>query len=249
MIAANARVVLTPEHVPIVLVPAGLGSRFAALLIDWIIVVCALMPLWWLASIVLPPGLSGAFFLTSYFFFNTGFPIWFEVRRSGQTPGKRIMNLRVVDGRGLPVSAPQSCARNLARAVDGLPLLYGLGGLVCLMDRHFRRLGDIVADTLVITEHRPAEKQAGLLLSPRRFNSLRVPRVTRLIKHRISLEEREFLLALCLRAEQLDAKARFDLFEEVGGYYREKLKVDDPHLSGENLVRDLTAILFGDKET
>jgi len=249
MMATNVRVVLTPEHVPIVLVPAGLGSRFAAVLIDWILVVIVLAPLWWLAFLTLPTGLTGALVITSYFFFNAGFPIWYEVRRSGQTPGKRIMHLRVVDGRGLPLSVPQSCVRNLARAVDGLPVLYGLGGLVCLMDRHYRRLGDIVADTLVITEQRPAEKQLGLLLSPRRFNSLRVPRVMRLIKHRISLEEREFLLALCLRAEQLDAKARFDLFEEVGGYYREQLKVDDPHLSGENMVRDLTALLLGDKST
>jgi hypothetical protein len=76
------------------------------------------------------------------------------------------------------------------------------------------------------------------------FNSLRVPRVLRLIRSRVTLDEREFLLSLCLRASELNDRARFDLMDEVGAYYRDKLKIDDPNLSGENLVRGLTAILF-----
>ena len=60
-------------------------------------------------------------------------------------------------------------------------------------------------------------------------------------------EEREFLLALCLRAEQLDPQARYDLMEEVGDFYRLKLAIDDEHLSGENLVRDLTGVVFAEQ--
>ena len=54
----------------------------------------------------------------------------------------------------------------------------------------------------------------------------------RLIRNRIGLEEREFLLTLCLRSEGLESKAQFDLMEEVGNYYRKRLEIDDPHLSG-----------------
>ena len=60
----------------------------------------------------------------------------------------------------------------------------------------------------------------------------------------MSLEEREFLLTLCLRADRLKESARYDLMEEVGSYYRERLEIDAPQLSDENLVRDLTAVLY-----
>ena len=69
-------------------------------------------------------------------------------------------------------------------------------------------------------------------------------RVLRLIRHRISLEEREFLLALCIRPEKMTAEARYDLMEEVAAAYRAKLSVEEEPISGENFVRDLTAILF-----
>ncbi|MBI5369397.1 MAG: hypothetical protein HZA54_20350 [Planctomycetes bacterium] len=120
---------------------------------------------------------------------------------------------------------------------------YGVGALACLVDPLSRRLGDLAADTLVIRE----EGQLGfrVLLPPsRRFNSLRTPRTLRLIRHRIGLELREYLLTLCLRAEGLEARARFDLMEAAGRHLRERLDLDDPHLSGENLVRDLTSILY-----
>ncbi len=67
-----------------------------------------------------------------------------------------------------------------------------------------------------------------------------------MIRNRIGLEEREFLLALCIRADGLDPSARYDLMEEVGLHYKRKLGVDDPFLSGENLVRDLTSLLFSE---
>ena len=47
----------------------------------------------------------------------------------------------------------------------------------------------------------------------------------------------------------MDDKRRFDLMDEVGNYYREKLKVDDPHLSGENFVRGLTSVIFESKHS
>ena len=60
-------------------------------------------------------------------------------------------------------------------------------------------------------------------------------------------QAQEFLRELGLRADELAAAARYDLMEEVGAAYREKLGIDDPHLSNENLVRDLTAILFSEE--
>ena len=129
------------------------------------------------------------------------------------------------------------------RAVDFAPAFYGFAAISTLLDPRRRRLGDLVADTLVIREARPLAWQSQLG-SERRYNSLRTARVLRLIRHRIGLEEREFLLALCMRAEKMTPEARYDLMEEVAAAYRAKLSIDDEPISGENFVRDLTAVLF-----
>jgi uncharacterized RDD family membrane protein YckC len=236
-------VVITPEHVPIVLTPAGLGSRFLALAIDTMITFG--LPL--LAVRLLRPLLSAgstiALWITLQFFFTFVYHVYFETLRQGRTLGKRALRLRVVDSRGLPITAAQSLVRNAVRAVDSLPLLYGAGGFAALIDRNGRRLGDIAAETLVIEERIPVEYH-GSAIAQRRFNSLRTPRILRLIRHNVSLDEREMLLELCLRSEKLEPARRYEIMEHVGEYYRRVLDIDDPRLTGENLVRDLTSILF-----
>jgi uncharacterized RDD family membrane protein YckC len=239
------RRILTPEHVQIRLTPAGLGSRFLALLLDFFLTLSLTVAFGTAAGALLPRGVSQAVVLTGGFLINVGYPIYFEVRHQGRTLGKKLARLRVVDGRGLPITLEQSFVRNVVRALDFLPLFYGLGGLVSLLDRDHRRLGDILADTLVIHERLPLRPEGDVRLD-RRFNDLRVPALQRRIRQRVTLEEREFLLTLCLRAGRLDESARYDLMEDVGTWYRKRLDIDAPHLSNENLVRDLTAVLYGE---
>jgi uncharacterized RDD family membrane protein YckC len=236
----SAPIILTPEHVPIRLFPAGLGARFLALMADTVIILGLMIGI----SIFLPmgPGLQ----TVVIFVVQWGYHMYFEVRHQGRSPGKRFCGLRVVDSRGLPVTFQQAFVRNIVRVLDFAPIFYGLGGLACLFDRHRRRLGDLAAETLVIEERR-APDPTRTISEARRFNSLQTGRVLRRLRKQVGLEERELLLALCLRAESLDPQARFDLMEEVGGYYRRTLEVDDPHLSGENLVRGLLAILYTDR--
>jgi uncharacterized RDD family membrane protein YckC len=233
----------TPEHVEIRLEPAGAGSRFLAILIDSVIVLGASAMLARLIGLVLPAGIATAVSITASFLLTWGWHVWFETRHHGRTPGKRALSLRVVDARGLPVSLHQSLVRNIVRAVDFLPVFYGVAAAASLADPLRRRLGDLVADTLVIREAKPLAYR-GELAAERRYNSLRTPRVLRLIRHRISLEERELLLTVCLRAEKMTPAARYDLMETVARTYREKLAIDDGDMSGESFVRDLTAVLF-----
>ena len=236
----TAPIVLTPEHVPIRLFPAGLGARFMALMVDTFIIMAVTtmisMPL------AFSPGLSTVLVFVAQW----GYHMYFEARHQGRSPGKRMCGLRVVDSRGLPVTFQQTFVRNIVRVLDFAPVFYGIGAVTCLFDRHRRRLGDLVADTLVIEERR-APDPSRTIADARRFNSLQTGRVLRRLRKQVGLEEREFLLSLCLRSETLDPQARFDLMEEVGGYYRRTLDVDDPHLSGENLVRGLLAILYTDR--
>jgi uncharacterized RDD family membrane protein YckC len=238
------RLILTPEHVPIRLAPAGLGSRFLALLVDVALILGLAAAFKSIVQRVLSPGVAEAFSTTIAFILFTGYPIWFELRHQGRTPGKRFFRLRVVDGRGLPITLEQSFVRNIVRVIDFAPAFYGAGGLVALFDRDRRRLGDILADTLVVHERIPLSPQGRIRLE-RRFNALRTPAALRRIRQRVGLEEREFLLTLCLRADRLKESARYDLMEEVGTHYRERLEIDAPQLSDENLVRDLTAVLYG----
>lgn len=237
---SSAPVVLTPEHVPIRLFPAGLGARFLALMVDQAIIIGMIGAV--ASLLVISPGLL----TVAVFLIQWGYHLYFEVRHRGQSPGKRVCGLRVVDSRGLPITFQQSFVRNVVRMLDNTPIFYGLGALVAIMDRKQRRLGDIIADTLVIEEHRAADP-TGAISDARRFNSLQTPRVLRRLRKQVGLEERELLLEIVLRADKLDPQARFDLFEEVGNHYRRTLEIDDPHLSGENLVRGLLAILYTDR--
>jgi uncharacterized RDD family membrane protein YckC len=235
--------ITTPEHVPIRLEPAGAGGRFLAILIDSSITVAIASAVGMISGILLPRGIAYAVFATAGFVLTWGWHIWFETRANGRTPGKRALKLRVIDARGLPVSLHQSLVRNIVRVLDFLPMFYGIGATAIMLSPLRRRLGDVVAGTLVIREAQPLAGRAAAS-AERRHNSLRTPRVQRLIRHRVSLEEREFLLTLCLRADKLDAGARYDLMESVGRFYKEKLEIDDDKISGEAVVRDLTALAF-----
>jgi len=235
-------VVRSPEHVLIELVPAGLGTRFAAFLLDSALLLGAIALLE-LAAGLLPEAVRALVSTTATFLIIWGYHTFFEVRWNGQSPGKRVLNLRVVDGRGLPVDVAQSLIRNVVRLLDILPA-GGIGMLSALLDSEHRRLGDLAADTRVVVEDQPAIP-AVEALAVRRFNSLRTPRVRRFVEHRIGVEERELLFSLCLRAPGLSSDARYSLFEEIGAHYRTELGIDDPHLSGESLVRGLAAMCAG----
>ena len=235
--------IITPEHVSIKLEPAGSGSRFLAVLIDSFITTAIAAVLYSVTINIVPRLVAAAIFVTVSFLLTWGWHVYFEVRKHGRTIGKRALSLRVVDARGLPVTLYQSIVRNVARIVDFLPAFYGFGAMVMMLRGDRRRLGDILADTLVIRESQPLAYR-GELGAERPFNPLRTPRALRLIRHRVSLEEREFLLALCLRAQKMSPAARYDLMEEVAKTYRQKLDIEEEAISGENLVRDLTAVLF-----
>lgn len=239
-------IITTPEHVEIRLEPAGAGSRLLACLIDWAIVAGLTMTIMLALVQVIPAGFALALTVTANFLLTWGWHVYFETQHGGRSPGKRALRLRVVDARGLPISLHQSLVRNIMRAIDFAPAFYGVAATATILDARRRRLGDMVADTLVIRDARPLAWRTQLA-AERRHNSLRTARVLRLIRHRISLEEREFLLTLCMRADKMTPVARYDLMEEVAAAYRAKLGIADDEISGENFVRDLTAVLFARK--
>ena len=142
------RQVETPEGVALALRAAGPVPRALAWLVDLSVRGAVFMS----GSAVI--GLAGetgtGVMLLLLFVLTWGYPILFEVLWHGQTPGKRALGLRTVRGDGAPVGWLASITRNFLRVVDMLPALYGTGLVSMLVDRSSRRLGDLVADTLVV---------------------------------------------------------------------------------------------------
>lgn len=91
-------------------------------------------------------GLQLLFLFLAIWFYN----VFFEMSAKGATPGQRTMGLKVASVTGAPVRLPQSIIRNLLRVVDFMPFGYLLGLTCCLFTQKFQRLGDLVANTVVI---------------------------------------------------------------------------------------------------
>lgn len=147
--------VQTPEGVDLSLPVAGPVARGLAWMVDTSLTSVLLMALFYVVSTLAQFGTGvGLIGLFLVFWF---YPVVFEVYAAGQTPGKKLMGLRVVHEDGTPVGWNASVLRNLLRTVDFLPMLYVLGLLSMLIDSSFRRLGDLAAGTVVVyTEGAPA---------------------------------------------------------------------------------------------
>ncbi|MCY4012056.1 MAG: RDD family protein [Gammaproteobacteria bacterium] len=117
---AVLRSVLTPEGVPIGVELADHGARAGALLVDLLIIVGTLIVVavvFLIAAAVAGNAAVAVFFILS-FFLRCPFFMFFELRWRGQTPGKRMFKLRVVDRRGGALSPYAVAARNLTREVE-----------------------------------------------------------------------------------------------------------------------------------
>src|SRR5437868_9176730 len=122
----------TPELVEVSLEIAGLGSRFVAQLWDWFIKWGILAVVSLLAAILLAllgavnRFRSGSVLVLAvvvglFYAFLLGFDIYYEVRRNGQTPGKRLAGIRVIREGGGPLDFQAACIRNLLGLADFLP--------------------------------------------------------------------------------------------------------------------------------
>lgn len=140
----------TPEGISLELVPASFVPRAMAWLVDalvrgLIIVICG-MVLTFL-------GLAGyGLMMLVYFVVFWFYPVLFEVFRDGQTIGKKTLKIRVCMDNGLPVSWQASMIRNLLIMADFLPFGFFAGLVASLFNKQSKRLGDIVAGTMVVYE-------------------------------------------------------------------------------------------------
>lgn len=154
----------TPEHVAIEYPLAGLGSRFAALLVDGMaagvllaggfllgIGVLYFDPVVAVLTRVFTPGRVVALMVLWLFAVTWGYFFCFEAFRDGQTIGKRMLGIRVVMEGGYPLTIEAAAIRNLVRPID-LQLGGLVGGFSMLLSSRSQRLGDLAASTVVVRE-------------------------------------------------------------------------------------------------
>jgi uncharacterized RDD family membrane protein YckC len=229
----GSHTVLTPEYVEFRFTLAGIYSRFLAWLLDALIVIMgsSAVLIGLNMAMAVFPGFASALSIVVYFLVDWGYAIALETAWSGQTVGKRVMNLRVIQESGVRIGFYHAALRNLARPVDRLPVLYLVGGITALVSRSHQRLGDMLAGTIVVRERRlkvpsalGTTGQEELLADP-----LFVSRVKKL-----STEEREVILSAALRREELGMEARLQLFAALSARLQGALAMDKPaHLSDE----------------
>jgi uncharacterized RDD family membrane protein YckC len=175
----------TPEQVGVHYNVAGLGSRFVAVLLDQLIIGAVYVALAVLFLVMFAAiGVSNKFdTLTMWFVailvfvvfvITWGYFALFEAYWHGQTPGKRVMQLRVIKDSGRQITLFEALARNLLRFVDYLPSAYLVGVITMLCNKRNKRLGDFVAGTLVVHERveeqpllfQSAASRSGLSIAP-----------------------------------------------------------------------------------
>lgn len=147
----------TPERVRFRHRLAGPGQRAVAWLLDLcvqgvVVVLLVLVVVGASAAGEVASGMSQGLALLVWFVVSWFYGAVFELLWLGQTPGKWVTRLRAVKRDGAPLGPADAVLRNLLRGVDGLPVAYAIGGLVAAVDGKMRRLGDLVADTVVVHE-------------------------------------------------------------------------------------------------
>ena len=159
-------VIETPERVPLAFALASIGNRFLAVTIDHFIQYVSIGVIAWIflsaAGFGSQAGLIREFeqeapkwmiavMIIVLFLLFTGYFILFEWLWNGQTPGKRLLKLRVIREDGRPITFWEAIARNLLRVFDALPI-YSIGLIVIFLSNRDQRVGDIFAGTVVIRE-------------------------------------------------------------------------------------------------
>ena len=231
--------IATPEGVDLELTLAGVGSRFSAALIDFLIQVALLTALG--VAFLIGGDFGGwgdaAFALLAFLLF-AGYDVLFEVLASGRTPGKRLNGIRVVRVDGSPVRFLTSAVRNVLRLVDIL-FFYLVGIVSILVTRRNQRIGDLAAGTLVVRERlaeMTKDPYAAASAPPRpdgEWQSWDVGGVT--------AEELSAARAFLARRYELTPEARRLLADELADGFRRKVPGLEEDVPSESLLLGLVA--------
>ncbi|MHB8461137.1 MAG: RDD family protein [Vulcanimicrobiaceae bacterium] len=163
--------VRTPESIAFSYELAGVGSRFLAVALDLIIQILIVVLLFlgfaFAASHYHPTPhqmvtnyplqkFATSMFIGIVIFVNFmiffGYFILFEAFGHGQTPGKRMMGIRVVRDGGFPLEFWGALVRNVVRIGELAMAFYAVSAITAILSRENKRIGDYAAGTIVVRD-------------------------------------------------------------------------------------------------
>lgn len=242
----------TPEQIDVAYDVAGIGSRFLAALLDHVFIALILSLSCVLVAVIgsqldlnLDESIIAGLLGIGVYLGLCAYHIFFETVWNGQTPGKRIVGLRMVRTGGRPLGFLGSTIRNFVRLVDFLPVLYGLGMLVMFIDKRSRRLGDLAAGCMAVRERgsvtleslsAPPASQPAVVQAAQQIT---IPNL-RAIKR----EDYDIVQEYLRRAPVLSLQARYRLSQQLVEGLQQRLgypiHVQTPH-QYEDFLRQLAA--------
>jgi uncharacterized RDD family membrane protein YckC len=202
------------------------------------------------SAAVLGTDWAAALSIIASFAISTAYGILLEWRWRGQTLGKRLLRLRVVDAQGMRLQLTQIVIRNLLRTVDMLPVLYLTGAVSILVSGKAQRLGDLAAATIVI--HEPAVAAPNLeQIAPAKYNSLLgYPHLAARLRNRVPAEAASLALKALSQRDSYESLARLALFAELAEYFRSLVAFPDEAVEGltdEQYVRSIVCALYAER--
>jgi uncharacterized RDD family membrane protein YckC len=242
--------VATPEGVLFRLPLAGPASRLYSMLLDTVIVLgvvngVGLLVYWIFAK---APGFGVMVITLAEFAIAFVYGALLEGFWNGQTIGKRLFHLRVVDESGLPLRVEQAWVRNLMRVFDALPFAYLVGGTTVLSSRLMQRFGDRVAGTLVVRET-PLTAPANEAWSRQKYNSFtNYPAVAMRLRRAATPELASLIQDALRRRNELASYSRREIYRELAAYLQSEISSFPDELvemlSDEQYLINAAGVLF-----
>ena len=249
---AHLLTVQTPEGIEFSFQLAGPLTRFLAWAVDAAVIFASM------SALAVPFKILGVFSIDFsravsillFFFVSIGYRIFMEWKFGGQTLGKRMLRLRVLDSQGLQIEFSQIVIRNLLRFVDCLPAFYMVGGLAGLFSARAQRLGDLAAGTIVVVNPVMDEPDLNQLLQGKYNSFIDYPHLVARLRQQTSVQMARVALMALLRRESLAPRARVDLFRRIADAFRDLVSFPaeiTEGMSDERYVRNCVDVLYQPK--
>lgn len=240
----------TPEGIAFTLDLASPLIRFFAWGVDLLVILAVglfLQQFLFRYLIALAPDISKALYILTSTLISLGYAMALEWIWHGQTVGKRVLRLRVMDRQGLHLHPSQVVMRNLLRVIDAMPLFYLVGGAASFFSPIYQRLGDRVANTVVVSLPRfQSPDLSGI--GEQKFNSLRsFPHLVARLRQMVHPAEADIALQALRRRDFLYATDRVLLFDKLAAHFQAKVTFPEEatgSCSSEQYIRNVLELVY-----
>jgi uncharacterized RDD family membrane protein YckC len=239
--------VVTPERVELSFPIAGIGSRFTAAFLDTLILgLIDILIFVFFLFVLFPLASAGSYLWTVliaieivlYFVISFGYFVYYEFQRNGQTPGKRMMRIRVMKYGGLPVDLTSAMIRNLMRPVDLALFASAIGFLVIFLSKLSQRTGDYVAGTVVIHDRMVSLQDLDKYMKKEKSSPDLYEKSVLGRFRKLSDEDARLIELFMERRHEMDLESRREYASRIASGIRSKVNIkEDEFGKNESLIK------------